>query len=128
MDVIEFDTAFAPVPGRVDQVSPLVRRLVCSNPGPFTFTGTNTYIVGSGEVAVIDPGPDNAEHWAALRAALAGETVSRILITHTHRGPPAPARRAGAGSPARARSPIQSSMPRAISTASTASSWPTAPP
>jgi glyoxylase-like metal-dependent hydrolase (beta-lactamase superfamily II) len=85
MDVIEFDTAFAPVPGRVDQVSQLVRRLVCSNPGPFTFTGTNTYIVGSGEVAVIDPGPDNAEHWAALRAALAGETVSRILITHTHR-------------------------------------------
>jgi glyoxylase-like metal-dependent hydrolase (beta-lactamase superfamily II) len=85
MDVIEFDTAFAPVPGRVDQLSPLVRRLVCNNPGPFTFTGTNTYIIGKGEVAVIDPGPENAEHWAALGAALAGETVSHILITHTHR-------------------------------------------
>jgi glyoxylase-like metal-dependent hydrolase (beta-lactamase superfamily II) len=85
MDAIEFDTAFTPVPGRVDQVSPLVRRLVCNNPGPFTFTGTNTYIVGRGEVAVIDPGPESAEHWAALTAALAGETVSRILVTHTHR-------------------------------------------
>jgi glyoxylase-like metal-dependent hydrolase (beta-lactamase superfamily II) len=85
MDAIEFDTAFAPVPGRVDQLSPLVRRLVCNNTGPFTFTGTNTYIIGKGEVAVIDPGPENAEHWAALGAALAGETVSHILITHTHR-------------------------------------------
>ena len=77
--------AFAPVPGRVDRLSPLVRRLVCGNPGPFTFTGTNTYIVGTGEVAVIDPGPDDAAHWAALIDALAGETVSRILVTHTHR-------------------------------------------
>lgn len=85
MDAIEFDTAFAPVPGRVDRLSPLVRRLVCGNPGPFTFTGTNTYIVGTGEVAVIDPGPDDAAHCAALVDALAGETVSRILVTHTHR-------------------------------------------
>jgi glyoxylase-like metal-dependent hydrolase (beta-lactamase superfamily II) len=85
MDPIAFDTAFAPVPGRVDRLSPLVRRLVCDNPGPYTFTGTNTYIVGTGEVAVIDPGPDNAEHLAALVAALGGETVSHILVTHTHR-------------------------------------------
>src|SRR5262245_24922636 len=85
MDAIDFDTAFAPVPGRVDRVSPLVRRLVCNNPGPFTFTGTNTYIVGSGKVAVIDPGPDDADHLAALTEALRGETVSHILVTHTHR-------------------------------------------
>ncbi len=85
MDAIDFDTDFAPVPGRVDLISPLVRRLVCNNPGPFTFTGTNSYIIGNGEVAVIDPGPDNDEHWAALMAALTGETVSHILVTHTHR-------------------------------------------
>jgi len=85
MEAIDFDTDFAPVAGRVDRISPLVRRLVCNNPGPFTFTGTNSYIIGNGEVAVIDPGPDNDEHWAALTAALAGETVSHILVTHTHR-------------------------------------------
>jgi len=85
MDAIDFDTEFAPVAGRVDRISPLVRRVVCNNPGPFTFTGTNSYIIGSGDVAVVDPGPDNDEHWAALTAALAGETVSHILVTHTHR-------------------------------------------
>jgi glyoxylase-like metal-dependent hydrolase (beta-lactamase superfamily II) len=85
MDAIDFDTDFAPVPGRVERISPLVRRLVCNNPGPFTFTGTNTYIVGTGEVAIIDPGPDDSAHWAALTAALKGETVSHILVTHTHR-------------------------------------------
>jgi len=85
MDAIDFDTEFAPVAGRVDRISPLVRRIVCNNPGPFTFTGTNSYIIGNGEVAVIDPGPDNDEHWAALTAALTGETVSHIFVTHTHR-------------------------------------------
>jgi glyoxylase-like metal-dependent hydrolase (beta-lactamase superfamily II) len=85
MDAIDFDTDFAPVPGRAERISPLVRRLVCNNPSPFTFTGTNTYIVGTGEVAVIDPGPDDSDHWAALMAALNGETVSHILVTHTHR-------------------------------------------
>ena len=64
--------------GRVDQVSPLIRRVIADNPGPFTFTGTGTYIVGRGEVAVIDPGPDLAEHVAALLAALAGERVTHI--------------------------------------------------
>jgi glyoxylase-like metal-dependent hydrolase (beta-lactamase superfamily II) len=70
--------------GRCDQVSPLIRRVIARNPGPFTFTGTGVYIVGSGEVAVIDPGPDLAEHLDALLAALEGETVSHILVTHHH--------------------------------------------
>jgi glyoxylase-like metal-dependent hydrolase (beta-lactamase superfamily II) len=71
--------------GRVDQVSPLIRRVIANNPGPFTFTGTGTYIIGKGEgVAVIDPGPDQPEHLQAILDAVAGETVSHILITHHH--------------------------------------------
>ena len=70
--------------GVAEQVSPLIRRVVADNPGPFTFFGTGTYIVGRGRVAVIDPGPDLPGHIEALRHALAGETVSHILITHTH--------------------------------------------
>ena len=70
--------------GRVDQVSPLIRRVVANNPGPFTFLGTGTYIVGRGEVAVIDPGPDMADHLEALLAAVMGERVTHILTTHTH--------------------------------------------
>jgi glyoxylase-like metal-dependent hydrolase (beta-lactamase superfamily II) len=70
--------------GQVDQVSPLIRRVIANNPGPFTFKGTGTYIVGHGQVAVIDPGPDMADHLQALLAATTGETVSHILTTHTH--------------------------------------------
>ena len=70
--------------GKPDQVSPLIRRVVANNPGPFTFTGTGVYIIGKGEVAVIDPGPDQPEHLDALLAALEGESVSAILTTHTH--------------------------------------------
>ena len=78
--VRDFDFAY----GRSDTVSPLIRRVVADNPGPFTFTGTGTYIVGHGEVAVIDPGPDDPAHLQALLAALDGERVSHILITHSH--------------------------------------------
>ena len=70
--------------GRCDLVSPLIRRVTANNPGPFTFKGTGTYIVGKGEVAVIDPGPDDPAHLAAILAAVAGETVTHILITHHH--------------------------------------------
>ena len=52
--------------GRVDRVSPRIRRLIANNPGPFTFRGTGTYIVGDGEVAVIDPGPMLDEHWTGF--------------------------------------------------------------
>jgi len=70
--------------GRPDQVSPLIRRIVANNPGPFTFTGTGTYVVGHGEVAVIDPGPDLPEHLEAIQSALAGERIGAIVVTHTH--------------------------------------------
>lgn len=70
--------------GRCDQVSPLIRRVIARNPGPFTYTGTGVYIVGQGEVAVIDPGPDQPEHLDALQAALAGERVTHVLVTHHH--------------------------------------------
>ncbi|MDE2487092.1 MAG: MBL fold metallo-hydrolase [Alphaproteobacteria bacterium] len=70
--------------GRCDQVSPLIRRVIANNPGPFTFLGTGTYIVGRGEVAVIDPGPDDAAHLEAILAAVQGERVTAIVITHHH--------------------------------------------
>jgi glyoxylase-like metal-dependent hydrolase (beta-lactamase superfamily II) len=70
--------------GVVQDVSPLIRRVVANNPGPFTFKGTGTYIVGRGDVAVIDPGPDDPAHLAAILAAVAGERVTAILITHHH--------------------------------------------
>ncbi|MEM9123589.1 MAG: MBL fold metallo-hydrolase, partial [Pseudomonadota bacterium] len=63
---------------------PGVRRILVNNPGPFTYTGTWTYVVGEGEVAVIDPGPVDEAHLDALLAGLGSETVSHILITHTH--------------------------------------------
>ena len=66
------------------QISPLIRRVLAKNPSAFTFRGTGTYIVGQGNVAVIDPGPDDPAHIEALKQALAGETVTHILITHTH--------------------------------------------
>jgi len=69
----------------VEQVHPLVRRLLAPNPSPFTYTGTQTYIVGAGAVAVIDPGPDLAEHVDAILAATRGERIAAILCTHTHR-------------------------------------------
>jgi glyoxylase-like metal-dependent hydrolase (beta-lactamase superfamily II) len=71
--------------GKVERLGPLVRRLLAPNPSPFTHTGTQSYIVGNGEVAVIDPGPDSAAHVEALVAELAGERVSAIVCTHTHR-------------------------------------------
>jgi glyoxylase-like metal-dependent hydrolase (beta-lactamase superfamily II) len=70
--------------GRAEQVSPLIRRVTANNPGPFTYTGTGTYIVGRGEVAVIDPGPRLDAHLDALLAAVEGERVTHILVTHTH--------------------------------------------
>jgi glyoxylase-like metal-dependent hydrolase (beta-lactamase superfamily II) len=70
--------------GRCDQVSSLIRRVIADNPGPFTYLGTGTYIVGAGEVAVIDPGPDMPDHLAAILEATAGERVSHILVTHHH--------------------------------------------
>lgn len=70
--------------GRLERVSPTIRRIVAPNPSRFTFHGTGVYVVGSGEVAVIDPGPALPAHIHALAAGLQGETVRAILVTHTH--------------------------------------------
>jgi glyoxylase-like metal-dependent hydrolase (beta-lactamase superfamily II) len=87
--------------GRLERVAPGVRRIVARNPGPFTFKGTGTYVVGEGEVAVIDPGPELAEHIDALIASLADEQVTHILVTHTHRdhSPAAKALKEATGAP-----------------------------
>jgi hydroxyacylglutathione hydrolase len=71
--------------GVAEPVAPGVRRVTCANPSPMTFTGTRSYIVGEGEVAVIDPGPDDPAHIDALLGALEpGEDVAAILVTHSH--------------------------------------------
>ena len=80
-----FAAAREPPPRALTRLSPLVRRLVAPNPSPFTFNGTCTYIVGEGAVAVVDPGPEDDSHLSALLAAVEGEKVETILITHTHR-------------------------------------------
>jgi glyoxylase-like metal-dependent hydrolase (beta-lactamase superfamily II) len=87
--------------GKVAEVTPLIRRVVARNPSAFTLHGTGTYIVGRGRVAVIDPGPDDAAHVRALIDAVRGETVSQILVTHTHRdhSPAAAAFKAATGAP-----------------------------
>ena len=73
------------LPDVAQRLSPLVRRVLAANPSPFTYTGTQSYIVGNGEVAVIDPGPDDAAHVAALLAATQGEHIAYVVCTHTHR-------------------------------------------
>jgi glyoxylase-like metal-dependent hydrolase (beta-lactamase superfamily II) len=84
-DDIAFNRNFDLPPGKIEDVMPGVRRLLADNPGPFTFTGTVSYIVGRGRVAIIDPGPDDQRHVAALLDAVRGETVTHIFVTHTHR-------------------------------------------
>jgi len=71
--------------GEVVEVSPLVRRLIAPNGGPFTFTGTCSYLVGRGRLAVIDPGPEDDANMAAILQATEGEAIAHILVTHTHR-------------------------------------------
>jgi glyoxylase-like metal-dependent hydrolase (beta-lactamase superfamily II) len=70
--------------GEAQQVSPLIRRVVADNPGPFTYKGTGVYIIGKGEVALIDPGPDTPEHLNVLMRALEGERLTHIFVTHFH--------------------------------------------
>ena len=71
--------------GEAEEVAPGVRRILCENPGPFTFRGTNTYLIGRGAVAVLDPGPVDAAHLAAILRATEGERITRVIISHTHR-------------------------------------------
>src|SRR5258708_4518282 len=82
---IPFDRSFDLPPETVEEVVPGVRRLLANNPGPFTFKGPVSCIVGRGRVAIIDPGPLDETHIAALLDAVRGETVTHIFVTHTHR-------------------------------------------
>ena len=79
-----FDLNFAPCYGETVTLSNLVRRVTCENPGAFTFKGTNSFIIGRGRVAIVDPGPDDAMHLAALLRGIQGEKVSHIIVTHSH--------------------------------------------
>src|SRR5215470_14148127 len=110
---IPFNRTLNLVPGVVDDVAPLVRRVLANNPGPFTFKGTLSYIVGRGKVAIIDPGPLDASHTAALLDAVRGETVTHILITHTHRdhSPGAAPLKAATGAPTYGEGPHRASRP-----------------
>jgi glyoxylase-like metal-dependent hydrolase (beta-lactamase superfamily II) len=80
-----FDTSFSPKTGRPVAVLPGVVRITAPNAGPFTFTGTNSFIIGHDRVAVLDPGPDDPAHRDVLIAAIAGRPVEAILLTHTHK-------------------------------------------
>lgn len=82
---IPFDRDFDSPVGQAMDVTPLVRRIVAPNPSAFTFTGTCTYVIGHGHVAILDPGPDTPEHVDAVLKAVAGETVTHVVVTHTHR-------------------------------------------
>lgn len=84
-DDIPFDKSFALTPNQIQDVTPGVRAVAADNPGPFTFKGTVSYIVGRDQVAIIDPGPDDPTHVAALLEAVRGETVTHVFVTHTHR-------------------------------------------
>ncbi|MBV9929764.1 MAG: MBL fold metallo-hydrolase [Alphaproteobacteria bacterium] len=88
-------------PGTIERLGPALRRVLAPNPSPFTFSGTQTYIVGTDTVAVIDPGPDDPAHVAALSAAVRGAAVAAILCTHNHRdhSPAARALKAATGAP-----------------------------
>jgi glyoxylase-like metal-dependent hydrolase (beta-lactamase superfamily II) len=81
---LTFDRSM-PLPDRLETVAPLIRRRIAPNGGPFTASGTCTYVVGRDRVAVLDPGPDDAAHIDALLRDLAGERVEAIVVTHTHR-------------------------------------------
>lgn len=90
-----------PPPGEVQHLGPGLRRVLCGNPSAFTYRGTNTWLLGRGGVAVVDPGPEDAAHLAALLDAVRGERVTHILVTHTHRdhSPGARALAAATGAP-----------------------------
>jgi glyoxylase-like metal-dependent hydrolase (beta-lactamase superfamily II) len=82
---IAFDTDFNPETGRAVPVAPSAVRITAPNAGPYTFKGTNTFIVGGPSVLVLDPGPDDATHLATLRQAVGGRRIEAIVLTHTHR-------------------------------------------
>ena len=115
-DDVPFDKSFDLIPGEPKEVAPGVRALVANNPGPFTFKGTNSYIIGRGKVAILDPGPDDDAHVAALLDAVRGETVTHIFVTHTHRdhSPAVPKIKAATGATVFAQGPHRLARPLQI--------------
>ncbi|MBL4789547.1 MAG: MBL fold metallo-hydrolase, partial [Kordiimonadaceae bacterium] len=82
---LKFKQDFSAIYGEAEDISPLIRRVLCENPSPYTYTGTGTYIVGkAGDLAVIDPGPEDSAHGDAILAAAGGHKISTILVTHSH--------------------------------------------
>ncbi|EDZ45732.1 metallo-beta-lactamase family protein [Rhodobacterales bacterium Y4I] len=76
---------FNPQPGLAVELAPGLRRILAPNPSPMTFRGTNTYLIGSSGLAVIDPGPDSAPHLEAILAAVQpGQRITHIIVTHSH--------------------------------------------
>ena len=84
MTEVTFDREFLPAYGNAVYLAPGVRRITCNNPGPFTFHGTNSYLIGEGRIAVLDPGPADQQHVDAILQAVTGEEISHILVSHTH--------------------------------------------
>ena len=81
---LRFERDFAPPYGVAEGMTALITRVVCNNPGPFTFTGTASFIVGRKQLVLIDPGPDDPEHLKALTTAIGDRQLTHILITHAH--------------------------------------------
>ena len=112
-DDIQYNKSFDLVPGQVAEVAPGVRAIVANNPGPFTFKGTVSYIIGRGHVAILDPGPDDDAHIAALLDAVRNESVTDIFVTHTHRdhSPAVPKVKAATGATVYAQGPHRPARP-----------------
>ena len=112
-DDIPFDKNLDLAPDTVDEPMPGIRRVMANNPGPFTFKGTLSYIVGRGEVAIVDPGPADERHIGALLDAVRNETVKAIFVTHTHRdhSPAVPAVKAATGATVYAEGPHRAARP-----------------
>lgn len=112
-DDIPFNKTLDLAPDTVDEPMPGVRRVMANNPGPFTFKGTLSYIIGRGKVAIVDPGPDDPAHIGALLDAVRGETVTHIFVTHTHRdhSPATPAIKRATGATVYAEGPHRPARP-----------------
>jgi glyoxylase-like metal-dependent hydrolase (beta-lactamase superfamily II) len=112
-DDVPFDKSFDLIANEPKEIAPGVRAVAADNPGPFTFKGTVSYIIGRGKVAILDPGPDDDTHVAALLDAVRGETVTHILVTHTHRdhSPAVPKVKAATGAQVFAQGPHRLARP-----------------
>lgn len=82
---LQFNTSFDPQTGTPVPVAPGLVRITAPNASPFTFTGTNSFLIGTERLALLDPGPSDPAHMSALLAAIGGRDVAAVILTHTHR-------------------------------------------